>query len=119
MGNIPVYKKVYLTLKKDIREGRYPTGSLLPTEYELELEFDVSRTTIRKAIGLLSSEGYVKKKQGYGTEVLDYSTTQKLNYLTSTSETLKAKGVKVTTRGMVISRLFQKLWKYPRVQRYT
>jgi len=103
MGNIPAYKKVYLSLKKDIREGRYPTGSLLPTEYELELEFAVSRTTIRKAIGLLSSEGYVKKKQGYGTEVLDYSTTQKLNYLTSTSETLKAKGVKVTTRGMVIS----------------
>lgn len=103
MGNVPAYKIVYATLKKDIREGRYPTGSLLPTENELELAFDVSRTTIRKAISLLSADGYVKKKQGYGTEVLDYSTTQKLNYLTSTSETLKAKGLKVTTRGMDIS----------------
>ncbi|WP_046214399.1 GntR family transcriptional regulator [Paenibacillus wulumuqiensis] len=102
MNDIPAYRKVYTQLKHDIKEGSYAPGTLLPTESELEQRFSVSRTTIRKAIELLSSEGFLKKTQGKGTEILDTSTTQRLNHLTSITETLTAKGYHVTTRGMSI-----------------
>ncbi len=102
MNNIPAYRKVYSLLKQDIKEGVYPAGTLLPTESELEERFHFSRTTIRKAIEQLHSEGFVRKTQGKGTEVLDTSTTQRLNHLTSITETLIAKGYDVQTRGMSI-----------------
>ena len=92
MSHIPAYKEVYSKLKEELKEGIYPAGSLLPTESELEKIFHVSRTTIRKAISILSLEGYVKTKQGYGTEVLNIFTVQKLNQITSITETLRQKG---------------------------
>jgi GntR family transcriptional regulator len=104
MNSVPAYKKVYTALKNRIKDGSYPVGSLLPTEKEIGEEFYVSRTTVRRAAGLLAEDGYVKIKQGSGTVVLDPSTTQKLNSITSISETLKEKGFKITTRSMHISR---------------
>ena len=100
MSHIPAYKEVYSKLKEELKEGIYPAGSLLPTESELEKIFHVSRTTIRKAISILSLEGYVKTKQGYGTEVLNIFTVQKLNQITSITETLRQKGYTVKTKSM-------------------
>lgn len=102
MGNIPIYKKAYMEIKQLIKDGVYPPGTFLPTETELELQFKASRTTIRKAIKLLASEGYVLVMQGRGTEVQDVPTTQKLNKVSSFTETLKQKGFTVTTQGMDI-----------------
>lgn len=105
MSHIPAYKEVYSKLKEELKEGIYPAGSLLPTESELEKIFHVSRTTIRKAISILSLEGYVKTKQGYGTEVLNIFTVQKLNQITSITETLRQKGYTVKTKSMYIEKI--------------
>ena len=105
MAHIQAYMRVYNLLKRQILEGEYPIGSLLPTESELEKLFDVSRTTIRKAIEILSREGYIEARQGRGTEVLDYTTSQNLNAVTSTSETLERKGYKVTTKETYVDRI--------------
>ena len=48
MAHMQAYMRVYSLLKRQITEGEYPIGSLLPTESELEKLFDVSRTTIRE-----------------------------------------------------------------------
>lgn len=32
MARIPAYKQMYISLKTDIKEGRYVPGSFLPTE---------------------------------------------------------------------------------------
>lgn len=104
MAAIPAYRKVYGTLKQQIRDQVYPVGTLLPTEAELEKIFSVSRTTVRKAVSLLVAEGYLKARQGRGTEVLDASTTQRLNNISSVTESLTAKGYKVTTQGMWIEK---------------
>ena len=50
----PAYKQVYDALLEKIEKKEYPTGSLLPAEPELEKMFQVSRTTVRKAVELLS-----------------------------------------------------------------
>ena len=96
------YKKVYSILKQEIREGKYETGKLLPPEHFFESRFEVSRTTIRRALELLSRDGYLDSQQGRGTKVLDFTTVQRLNALTSITETLKSKGYEVKTKGMHI-----------------
>lgn len=105
MGGIPAYRKIYTEIKRLIKQGTYKPGDLLPAEPELEKMSDVSRTTVRKAVSLLVADGYLKAKQGQGTEVLDVSTTQKLNKITSITETLEQKGYEITTHGMHISRV--------------
>lgn len=102
MEKLPSYKKVYMSIKSDIKDGVYKPGVLIPSEPELEQIFGVSRTTVRRAIELLAGEGYVRAQRGKGTEVLDISTTQRLNRLTSISETLASKGYHVTSKGMCI-----------------
>lgn len=102
MKNIPAYRTVYFSIKRAIQEGNYRPGDLIPCESDLESEFAVSRTTIRKAISILTSEGYLDVKQGRGTMVLDTSTTQRLNSITSVTETLIKQGYKVTTEGTSI-----------------
>jgi GntR family transcriptional regulator len=105
MTRTPSYVLVYNAIKHDIREQNYLPGELLPTESELEKKFSVSRTTVRHAIEILRTEGYVKVEQGRGTAVQNPFTTQKLNCVTSITETLTAKGYTVTTRGMHIERV--------------
>jgi GntR family transcriptional regulator len=95
---IPAYMKVYAKLKEKILDDTYPIGALMPTEPDLCAMFKVSRTTVRKAMELLEREGFVKIQQGRGTEILDYKATQRLNYVTSFTETLKAKGYKVQSK---------------------
>ena len=45
-----LYMEVYKKIKEDIILGKYPAGSLLPTEMELADAFFVSRITIQKAM---------------------------------------------------------------------
>ena len=105
MENIPAYRHVYGKLRQAIKEGAYAPGTLLPTENELCEIYDVSRTTVRKAVGMLVAEGHLKVKQGRGTEVLNAAASQRLNLMSSVTETLMDKGYKVTTRGMCIDRV--------------
>ena len=89
MTNKPIYIKIYDKLKSAIKGGTYPPGSFLPTEQELETLYQVSRTTIRKAVKLLSDEGILSVRQGCGTMVMDIRTTQNYNQVTSVTESLR------------------------------
>ena len=70
MAQIPIYQAVYEKLRADITSGIYNPGEVLPTEPELEKMFQVSRTTVRKAVAILQSQGLISVRQGYGTIVL-------------------------------------------------
>ncbi len=102
MSANPRYIEVYTKVKKLIRDGEIKVNEFLPTEAELEKRYGVSRTTIRKAVQNLVAEGYVEVKQGSGTKVVDFRSTQELNYVTSISETLARKGYDVKTKSMYI-----------------
>lgn len=99
------YAVVYDTLKREILEGEFQIGMLLPTEPELEKRFGVSRTTVRRAIDLLSQDGFVKAQQGRGTEVLNYRTRQNLNHVTSITQTLINKGFRVYAKSTYIDKI--------------
>lgn len=55
------------TVKEDIVSGKYKPGDKIPSEYELAATFSVSRHTVRKALAILVSEGYINAEHGKGT----------------------------------------------------
>jgi CheY-like chemotaxis protein len=59
----------YLHLKSAIEQGRYPQGSVLPTQPSLARSIGVSTVTLRQALERLASEGYVEARHGSGTFV--------------------------------------------------
>lgn len=69
MKTKPSYKSIYDIIKKDILDGVYPTGCLLPTELTLAEQYSLSRPTIAKVYNQLQAEGYITKKKGLGTIV--------------------------------------------------
>ncbi|RDV29087.1 GntR family transcriptional regulator [Alteromonas aestuariivivens] len=56
-------------LESMILDGSLLAGQQLPPERELALQFDVSRPSLREAIGNLQARGLVERKQGGGTFV--------------------------------------------------
>lgn len=70
IGSRTRYAILAEALMEDIQTGRYPVGSLLPTELDLCREFDVSRHTVREAIRRLVDLGLVTRRAGVGTTVL-------------------------------------------------
>lgn len=63
------YAVVARDLMEGISSGRYPVGSLLPTEFELCELYDVSRHTVRAAITQLQNQGMVSRRKRVGTRV--------------------------------------------------
>jgi GntR family transcriptional regulator len=100
------YLKIAEELKNEIERGEYNLGELLQTEQEMEERFKASRTTVRNAISLLERDGYVIRKQGRGTTVQNIRAVQNLNYISSFTETLKEKGIKIVSSNMSIRRVF-------------
>ena len=66
------FHEIFLDLEKKILTNDYPPQSLLPSENQLMKIYGVSRETIRKALNLLTNAGYIQKKQGKGSFVLDF-----------------------------------------------
>lgn len=89
---------IYLDLRFKIEKFEYTTGSLLPSEKVLSEFYGVSRETIRKALALLLENGYIQKKQGKGSIVLDI---QRFNFpvsgLTSFKELQEAQNIQNET----------------------
>lgn len=56
-------------LESMILDGTLLAGQKLPPERELATQFDVSRPSLREAIGNLQARGLVERKQGGGTFV--------------------------------------------------
>jgi DNA-binding GntR family transcriptional regulator len=68
-GQAPRYQQLSAMLAREIREGRYAIGSLLPAEPQLCERFSVSRHTVREAVRQLCDMGLVTRQQGIGTRV--------------------------------------------------
>lgn len=63
----PKYLQVKEHLLQHFDEQQYQADQKIPTESELIAQFDVSRITIRQALGELAQEGVIYKKHGSGS----------------------------------------------------
>lgn len=70
-SDIPLYSQLVGVIKQSISAGKLEVGDLLPSESELCRALDISRNTVRQAIGELEEEGLVVRKRGKGTFVSD------------------------------------------------
>lgn len=73
--------RVLEALTERIRNGIYAPGTRLPTESDLSTEFNVSRGTIRHALGTLSERALIIRRPGDGTYVAELAMiTNPLNH---------------------------------------
>lgn len=68
-AGVPMYLKVAATIKSRILSRSYLPGGWIPAAKDLAREFNVSTITIRKAVELLTRDGYLSARQGAGTLV--------------------------------------------------
>lgn len=69
----PLHSRLETTLRRLIEQGHISTGAVLPGELELAAQLGVSRHTVRHALGVLSSEGLLRRERGRGTTVVSNS----------------------------------------------
>ncbi len=68
-GSGPLYSQVKNLIIKQIVEGVWNPGDLLPSETRLGQDYGVSQGTVRKALDELAAENLVIRHQGKGTFV--------------------------------------------------
>jgi len=67
--NLPRYRQLYEILRKQIVDGLYKEGDILPSENELCSVHNLTRPTVRQALSALVNEGFIRKHQGKGSIV--------------------------------------------------
>ena len=65
----PLYQTVYDAILQRIATGVYGPGAMLPSEFDLADDLNVSQGTARKALMMLEQAGIVQRRQGRGTFV--------------------------------------------------
>ncbi|HEX5140574.1 MAG TPA: GntR family transcriptional regulator [Dehalococcoidia bacterium] len=68
-GTLPLYHQLREFIRDRIETGEWAPGHRLPGESDLQVEFGVSRATVRQALQLLENEGLIERFQGRGTFV--------------------------------------------------
>ena len=89
----PLYHWLSETLREEIAQGVYKPGDALPTEHELMRRYNLSSTTVRRAVNDLAREGLISRKAGRGTFVMRTRVEERLSRLTSFSEEMHSRKI--------------------------
>ncbi len=91
---LPKYNQLASILRQKIEDGEWPPRTPIPSERQLEVLYNISRTTIREAIDHLVRQGYLYREHGRGTFVSPQKLQKGLMELTSFSEDLLKRGIR-------------------------
>ncbi|HEY4297634.1 MAG TPA: GntR family transcriptional regulator [Paraburkholderia sp.] len=94
----PLYVQIKEALRARIQDGTYPPHSQMPSEHELCAMFDVSRITVRQALGDLQKEGLLFKLHGKGTFVSKPKAFQNVTSLQGFSEAMSSMGYEIVNQ---------------------
>ncbi|WP_051671578.1 GntR family transcriptional regulator [Oribacterium sp. P6A1] len=92
----PLYQQLVESIKNQISTGQLKEDDKLMTEQEFSEAYNVSRITVRKAMELLSDEGFVVKKQGIGTFVASKKLNRVMEGVMSFTESCEMNGCKAS-----------------------
>ncbi|WP_353558155.1 GntR family transcriptional regulator [Paraburkholderia terrae] len=95
---IPLYQQIKDALRSGILDGKYPPHGRMPSESELQEMFEVSRITIRQALGDLQKEGLIFKVHGKGSFVSQPKTIQNITSLQGFAESMSDDGYEIVNR---------------------
>jgi GntR family transcriptional regulator len=65
----PLYAQVKTLMTQRIGSGSWKPGEMIPNEFQLAAEFNVSQGTVRKALIALEADRLIVRRQGRGTYV--------------------------------------------------
>jgi GntR family transcriptional regulator len=74
----PLYVQVRNMLIQRISSGQWRPGELIPNEFQLASEYNVSQGTVRKALIALEAEKLIERQQGRGTYVARHTSEKSL-----------------------------------------
>jgi len=97
--------QVYAYLKELFETEQFSPGQKLPSETKLAESLNVSRISLREALQRLELEGYIERKRGVGTFVIDRHPSHAeagIEKLISISEVLHSRGHEPGTREIEI-----------------
>ena len=92
LSPVPLYTQIKEILRTRILDGTYKAHEQMPSESELTRSFDVSRITVRQALGHLQKEGLIFKIHGKGTYVSQPKAFQNLGKLQGFGEAMASMG---------------------------
>ena len=101
----PKYEQVVAAIQRRIEDGTYAPGTVLPSEARLSDEFDTSRTTIVKALGILRQDGWTESHQGKGHIVRGVPVRHQVtpSYVNSALDSTETVNVKLLRVGAVLA----------------
>lgn len=99
---IPLYFQVEQDLRRLIYEEVLPPGSVVPPEHELSKAYQVSRHTIRQALGRIESDDLIERGAGRGTIVKPRKNLTSLSVARSFTTEMEALGY--TTRSEILEK---------------
>lgn len=67
------FELIYIDLENKIKTKKFEANTLLPSENRLKEYYGVSRETIRKVLSQLEENGYIQKKHGLGSIILEHN----------------------------------------------
>lgn len=94
----PLYGQLRELLRARILDGSYAPHSQMPSESELGAMFNVSRITVRQALGDLQKEGLIFKLHGKGTFVSKPKAFQNVSRLQGLAEAMSGMGYEVVNQ---------------------
>jgi GntR family transcriptional regulator len=93
-------------LRDTFVRGEVPAGTKLDNEFELAAQLQVSRSTLREAVRVLISEGWIESRRGIGSFVAPPPSPPllgQLDTMSSMSATIAAMGAKPGVRDLRIT----------------
>ena len=70
-AKLPPYRQLAAIIAADIGSGKLPRGSRLPSESEYMDEYELGRSTVRRAMAWLRDQGLVETVPTRGTYVVE------------------------------------------------
>ena len=103
------YEPIYHSIKEDIESGIYKYGDFLPSENEYTIRFACTRNTVRRALSLLTAEGYLLPQHGRGVQVIyrpdDARSLFTIGGIESFAEAAERSGRKTTTKVVIFKQI--------------
>lgn len=94
----PIYKQIEAVILKNIETGVWPMHSKIPDEITLAEQFQVSRSTLRKALKEAREQGLLTQIRGKGTFVVSQQIEHPIgSSLISFAESMKQQGLSFKT----------------------
>lgn len=72
LAYLPLYKRVKNLLVSRIADGRWQPGQIIPNEFQIADELNVSQGTVRKALHEMTADNLLVRQQGRGTFVTSH-----------------------------------------------